>query len=225
MQGILEISALEKQFCLHLQQGERLQVFDRFDLTVNPGESLGLAGASGKGKSSFLKLVYGTYKSSGGDILIRHLGRDVNMATASPRDVLDVRRHTLGFVTQFLRVIPRVGALDVVAEPLLERGVGLERARERAGELLERLAIPHKMWKLPPLTFSGGEQQRVNIARGFAASYPLLLIDEPTASLDSTNRARVMELIIEARAKGSAIIGIFHDEAERARLCSRIIHL
>lgn len=225
MAVVLDIRGLEKQFCLHLQQGERIQVFSHFDLTVQAGESVGLAGSSGKGKSSLLKLVYGTYKSTAGEIRVCHQGREVDMVTASPREILEVRRETLGYVTQFLRVIPRVSALDVVAEPLLERGVNLARARDRAKELLTRLGIPEKLWKLPPLTFSGGEQQRVNIARGFAAPFPVLLIDEPTASLDSINRSRVFALIRDAQAQGSAILGIFHDESERSALCTRILDL
>jgi alpha-D-ribose 1-methylphosphonate 5-triphosphate synthase subunit PhnL len=135
--------------------------------------------------------------------------------------VLDVRRRTIGYVTQFLRVIPRVPAIDIVAEPLLERGVAAQIARDRAAGLLRKLNIPERLWSLSPMTFSGGEQQRVNIARGFAAPYPILLLDEPTASLDQENKARVLAMIGEARAEGSAIIGIFHDAADRKTACTR----
>jgi alpha-D-ribose 1-methylphosphonate 5-triphosphate synthase subunit PhnL len=225
MKNLLEIKGLEKQFILHLQEGQRIDVFQDFTLALAPGESLGLAGPSGKGKSSLLKLIWGSYKPSAGSILIRHRQAVVDITRASPREILDIRRHSIGYVTQFLRVIPRVAALDVVAEPLLERGVEPQKARARAAELLDRLSIPEKLWKLPPLTFSGGEQQRVNIARGFSAPSPVMLLDEPTASLDARNRARVLELVREALAQGSAIIGIFHDEAERASVCSRSLTL
>jgi alpha-D-ribose 1-methylphosphonate 5-triphosphate synthase subunit PhnL len=225
MQNLLEINGLEKQFILHLQEGQRIDVFRDFALSLAPGESLGLAGPSGKGKSSLLKLIWGSYKPSAGSVLIRHGQAVVDITRASPREILEIRRHSIGYVTQFLRVIPRVAALDVVAEPLLERGVEPQKARARAAELLERLSIPEKLWKLPPLTFSGGEQQRVNIARGFSAPSPVMLLDEPTASLDARNRARVLELVREALAQGSAIIGIFHDEAERASVCSRSLSL
>ncbi|MGR3582095.1 MAG: ATP-binding cassette domain-containing protein, partial [Sagittula sp.] len=128
-----------------------------------------------------------------------------------------------GYVSQFLRVVPRVPTLDVVAEPLRAVGVDETAARARAAELLARLNIPETLWPLSPTTFSGGEQQRVNIARGFAHAYPALLLDEPTASLDAVNRAVVLELIEAAKARGAAIVGIFHDEAARARVCDREI--
>lgn len=225
MPSLLSIRGLAKSFTLHLQQSACIDVFEGFDLDLQAGESLGIAGPSGKGKSSLLKLIYGTYKAAGGEIVVSHQGRSVDMVTAAPREILAVRRHTVGFVTQFLRVIPRVAAIDVVAEPLLERGVPADVARVRAAELLSRLRIAERLWRLPPMTFSGGEQQRVNIARGFAADYPILLLDEPTASLDAANRAAVLELVREAQARGAALISIFHDEAERALVCTRIVNL
>jgi alpha-D-ribose 1-methylphosphonate 5-triphosphate synthase subunit PhnL len=221
MSLVLKIKGLAKQFRLHLQGGTRIPVFDDLDLDLEAGEALAVTGPSGKGKSSLLKLVYGTYKAGHGEILVRHDGEWIDLAYAEPRQVLDVRRRTIGYVTQFLRVIPRIPALDIVAEPLLERGVPVEEARNRAAMLLRRLNIPERLWPLSPMTFSGGEQQRVNIARGFAASYPILLLDEPTASLDQENKARVLAMIDEARAQGSAIIGIFHDAADRKAVCTR----
>lgn len=129
----------------------------------------------------------------------------------------------LGHVSQFLRVVPRVPTLEVVAEPLLRLGVAPDAARVRAAELLARLNIPERLWTLSPTTFSGGEQQRVNIARGFAHDYPALLLDEPTASLDAQNREVVLRLIDEAKARGAAILGIFHDEGARDRVCDRLV--
>ena len=221
MSVVLKIKNLAKQFRLHLQGGVRIPVFDDLALELAAGEALAVTGPSGKGKSSLLKLIYGTYKTGHGEILVRHEDDWLDLALAEPRQVLAVRRRTIGYVTQFLRVIPRIPALDIVAEPLLERGVATEDARDRAASLLEQLNIPERLWSLSPMTFSGGEQQRVNIARGFAAPYPILLLDEPTASLDQENKARVLAMIAQARAQGSAIIGIFHDPVDRKTVCTR----
>ncbi len=225
MDLILKIRTLAKEFRLHLQGGTRIPVFDALDLDLGTGEALAVTGPSGKGKSSLLKLIYGTYKAGAGEILVRHDDSWIDLARAEPREVLAVRRRTIGYVTQFLRVIPRVPALDIVAEPLLERGVAAVDARNQAAQLLARLNIPERLWTLSPMTFSGGEQQRVNIARGFVAPYPILLLDEPTASLDEENKARVLAMIDEARARGSAVIGIFHDVADRKAVCTRELNL
>ncbi|MBC7180356.1 MAG: ATP-binding cassette domain-containing protein, partial [Roseovarius sp.] len=147
----------------------------------------------------------------------------VDIVRAEPREVIALRREVLGYVSQFLRVVPRVPTLDVVADPLRALGVPTEAAQTRAQTLLAQLNIPERLWYLSPTTFSGGEQQRVNIARGFAHKYPTMLLDEPTASLDATNREVVLNLIEEAKAHGAAIIGIFHDEAARDRVCDREI--
>ena len=146
---------------------------------------------------------------------------DLDVARAAPREIIRLRRETLGYVSQFLRVVPRVPTLDVVAEPLLVLGMARVPARARAAELLTRLNIPQRLWSLSPNTFSGGEQQRVNIARGFVHDYPALLLDEPTASLDASNREVVLSLITEAKARGAAILGIFHDSGARAQVCDR----
>jgi alpha-D-ribose 1-methylphosphonate 5-triphosphate synthase subunit PhnL len=145
------------------------------------------------------------------------------VAQASPREIIALRRETLGYVSQFLRVVPRVPTRDVVAEPLLQLGIDRAEARDRAEALLARLNIPKRLWDLSPTTFSGGEQQRVNIARGFIHPYPALLLDEPTASLDATNRAVVLALISQAKERGAAILGIFHDEGARTAVCDRLV--
>jgi alpha-D-ribose 1-methylphosphonate 5-triphosphate synthase subunit PhnL len=131
----------------------------------------------------------------------------------------------MAYVSQFLRVIPRVPALDIVAEPLLALGVDPFAARERARSLLAQLNIPEKLWELPPATFSGGEQQRINIARSFAAELPILLLDEPTAALDAGNRRVVADMIVDARERGCAIVGILHDEEVRAVVASRLFNV
>ena len=221
MAAALKIEKLCKEFTLHQQGGVRIPVLDNVSLEVNKGEAIAVTGPSGRGKSSLLKLIYGSYKATSGAIRVFHDGAWVDAVNAEPRDMIVIRRQTIGYVTQFLRVIPRVPALDIVAEPLIERGIAPGKAEVRAKDLLSRLNIPEKLWPLSPMTFSGGEQQRVNIARGFAAHHPVLLLDEPTASLDDENRDRVLTLIAEARAAGSAIVAVFHDEAERRRACSQ----
>lgn len=212
---------LSKSFVLHQQGGVTLPVMQRVDLTVEAGECVALVGPSGAGKSSLMRMVYGNYRLEQGQIHV--LGTPISPDT--PRVTRQLRTDTLGYISQFLRVIPRVPALEVVMEPALQAGVSPDQARQRAEALLTRLNIPTSLWTLSPLTFSGGEQQRVNIARGFAYDYPVLLLDEPTASLDPTNQTVVAELINEAKQRGAAMLGIFHDQPFRARVCDREITL
>ena len=216
---MIRIENLSKSFTLHNQGSAVIPVMEGASLTVEPGECIGLTGQSGAGKSTLMRMIYGNYLAAGGQILVG--GTDVTKA--EPRQIIRLRRETLGYVSQFLRVVPRVPALDVVAEPLLQLGTPLEKAQARAADLLRRLNIPERLWQLSPTTFSGGEQQRVNIARGFAHAYPALLLDEPTASLDAANREVVLSLIAEAKMRGAAIVGIFHDEEARARICTRLV--
>ena len=223
MTSVLETRALAKTFTLHGRGGLQLPVFSGIDLSLQPGECLALTGHSGSGKSSLLRCLYGNYGASSGEVRIRHEGEWVSLSDAAPREVYDVRRRTLGYVSQFLRVIPRVSTLDIVADPLRRLGVGAEEARARAAQWLTRLNLQAHLWHLPPATFSGGEQQRVNIAHGMIADSPVLLLDEPTASLDADNRRVVVELIQAARAKGSAIVGIFHDDEVRDAVATRCL--
>ena len=223
MTAVLETRALTKTFTLHGRGGLQLPVFSGIDLSVQPGECLALTGHSGSGKSSLLRCLYGNYGASSGDVRIRHNSGWVSLSSAAPREVYDVRRRTLGYVSQFLRVIPRVSTLDIVADPLRRLGVGAEEARAQAAQWLNRLNLQAHLWHLPPATFSGGEQQRVNIAHGMIANSPVLLLDEPTASLDADNRRVVVELIQAARAKGAAIVGIFHDDEVRDAVATRCL--
>ena len=216
---MIRIENLSKSFTLHNQGGAAIPVMAGAALTVAPGECVGLTGQSGAGKSTLIRMVYGNYLAAGGRLIVG----DLDVATAQPREIIALRRETLGYVSQFLRVVPRVPTLDVVAEPLLALGTPVAEARDRAADLLKRLNIPERLWSLSPTTFSGGEQQRVNIARGFAHAYPALLLDEPTASLDAANREVVLRLIEEAKARGAAVLGIFHDEAARTLVCDRMV--
>ncbi|CAD6010954.1 phosphonate C-P lyase system protein PhnL [Agreia sp. COWG] len=244
MSPVLSVSGVDKTFTMHLQGGQRLAVLRGLEFEVRPGECVVLGGSSGAGKSTILKLVYGNYAADRGRILL-HTARagaksgaadagaeahaetvgqpDVDLAGADARTVLAARRHTMGYVSQFLRCVPRVPALQVVAEPLVERGTPADEARDRAADMLTRLSIPERLWSLPPATFSGGEQQRINIARGFLPELPLLLLDEPTASLDTRNRDAVVQLIREKRLHGVGMLGIFHDLEVRDAVADRVI--
>jgi alpha-D-ribose 1-methylphosphonate 5-triphosphate synthase subunit PhnL len=222
MEPVLEIRGLAKSFTLHNQGGVTLPVLAAVDLSVHSGECVALHGRSGTGKSTLLRTLYGNYRVGSGQLWVRHGAVRLDLAQASPRQIIELRRSTIGYVSQFLRVIPRVAALDIVAEPMRARGVAPDTARARAAALLTRLNVPERLWHLAPATFSGGEQQRINIARGFAVEYPILLLDEPTASLDGDNRAAVIGLIDEVLARGTAIVGIFHDGEVRERVASRL---
>ncbi|SFV37273.1 alpha-D-ribose 1-methylphosphonate 5-triphosphate synthase subunit PhnL [Devosia crocina] len=219
----LRVRNLAKTFTMHLRGGISLPVVENVTFDVAPGECVVLGGPSGAGKSSILKMVYGNYGVDRGAVEIAHEGAMVDLASADPRTVLTLRRDAIGYVSQFLRTVPRVTALDVVAEPLVVRGVDKVEAQGRAGEMLHRLNLPERLWGLPPATFSGGEQQRVNIARGFITHHPVLLLDEPTASLDAVNRAVVVDMIADKKRAGVAMLGIFHDEEVRQAVADRIV--
>lgn len=219
---VLQLTGVAKRFTLHNQSGIELTVMSEANLTVHAGECVVLDGPSGMGKSTLLKMIYANYCATAGSIVVTSPnGTSVDMTQATPRELVQMREETIGYVSQFLRVIPRVPSLDVVAESLIEDAVGVadaanaanaaEAARAVARQWLSRLRIPERLWSLPPATFSGGEQQRINIARNMIKPKPLFLLDEPTASLDAANTQTVIELIREATARGSAVVGIFHD--------------
>jgi alpha-D-ribose 1-methylphosphonate 5-triphosphate synthase subunit PhnL len=223
MLPILELRAAQKSFTLHLQDGLCLPVVTGVDFSVAEGQCVVLAGPSGAGKSSILKMIFGNYRCDGGQILVRQGEAVTDVASAEPRRILALRRHLMGYVSQFLRAVPRVGALDVVAGALAAEPAAREAARRSAADLLGRLHIPQRLFGVPPITFSGGEQQRVNIARGFLPDRPLLLLDEPTASLDAENRATVIELIAEKKRRGTAIVAIVHDADVRDAIADHVV--
>jgi len=223
MSAVIEISNAEKTFTMHLQGGVRLPVVRGVTFAVDAGECVVLSGPSGIGKSSILRMIFGNYRCDGGSIGVRHRGEMLDVAAAEPREILSVRRDTIGYVSQFLRAVPRVPTIDVVAEPLIVTGMQRSDARRQAEHLLRRLNIPERLWTLPPSTFSGGEQQRVNIAHGFISDYPILLLDEPTASLDAANRAVVVDLISEKKRAGVALVAIVHDDEIRRVIADRVV--
>ena len=222
---MLRIDNLAKTFLLHNQGAKKLPVFQNISFQVKAGECLVLTGASGTGKSTLLRAIYANYLVQSGTINIRHENNWVDLASASPHEVLNIRKKTLGYVSQFLRVIPRISTIELVCEPLIVQGKLIKPAKTRAKKLLNKLSIPESLWDLPPATFSGGEQQRVNIARTLIQDYPILLLDEPTASLDEKNRDAVIELINEARNQGTAVVGIFHDKYVRESVGTKMFNV
>lgn len=212
---VLKLSDVNKTFTMHLQGGLRLPVLRSVSFAAERGQCIALTGPSGAGKSSILKLIYGNYRCDEGKILVSSGGMTVDIAAAAPRQILSVRQRALGYVTQFLRAVPRVSALDIVSDPLIMKGVAREEATARAAAMLKRFNVPERLWSLPPATFSGGEQQRINLARGLLPEHPILLLDEPTASLDANNRAVVVDIVRERKKQGAAIIAIVHDDGVR----------
>lgn len=224
-QPLIVVEDLAKTFVLHNAEDATIPVFENLRLEVGPGECVVLAGESGAGKSTLMRSIYGNYLPTQGAVRVLHDGAYVDITQAAPHTVLDIRRRTLGYVSQFLRVIPRIPTLQLVMEPLLENGFDAQEAQERAEALLSALRLPKAHWDLPPATFSGGEQQRVNIARSFIRNYPVMLLDEPTASLDAENRAIVVTLIRQALERGAALIGIFHDHDVRDAVATRLFEV
>ena len=220
----LRIDGLSKTFQLHTQGGIKLPVLQGLNFSVAAGECLALSGPSGIGKSTVLRLLYGNYGAETGRMVLRQGEGEIDLATASPREILRLRRNTIGYVSQFLRVIPRVPTLEIVADTLRNAGFAGDPLPPSKA-ILTRLHIPERLWHLAPSTFSGGEQQRVNLARVFVHPFPVLLLDEPTASLDAANRQTVIELIQSAWARGAAVIGIFHDLEVRDAVATRLLDM
>ncbi len=225
MQALMRAKNIDKTFVLHNQGAARLPVLQQQNLEIFAGECVVLHGSSGSGKSSLLRSLYGNYQVDSGQLLLRQGEQWLDLANASPRQIIALRRSTIGWVSQFLRVIPRLSALDIVMQPMLENGFSESAAKAKAQALLSQLNVPERLWSLAPATFSGGEQQRVNIARGFALDYPILLLDEPTASLDKHNAQQVVELILAAKGRGAAIVGIFHDVWVRDLVADRLHYM
>lgn len=224
-QAILTIENYAKTFHLH-ERNKLIPSASHVNLSVYPGRLTALVGPTGAGKSSVLKGVYRTYLPSAGRILFRtKAGNTVDLALADEHQVLELRKQEIGFVTQFLHCLPRKSAIDVVAEPLFARGVNGDEARARAEKLLEQLAVPRHLWNVPPATFSGGEKQRVNLARGLIAQPRLLLLDEPTASLDPITTERVVAHIESLKETGIGMLAIFHHPDLVRRLADDVVEL
>jgi alpha-D-ribose 1-methylphosphonate 5-triphosphate synthase subunit PhnL len=220
---LVRVDGLAKTFTLHLQGGTRLPVLHDLSFELHAGECVALTGVSGSGKSTFMRALYGNYGVDAGSIVVRDRDGDVDVTRLDPSELRALRNRTIGYVSQFLRVIPRIPALEIAMEPLLAAGATRAAARSTAGELFARLALPERLWQLSPTTFSGGEKQRVNVARTLGVPFPILLLDEPTSALDADSRERVIGLLLERKRAGAAIVGIFHDDEVRLRLADRAI--
>jgi alpha-D-ribose 1-methylphosphonate 5-triphosphate synthase subunit PhnL len=222
---ILQIERLEKTFEIHVLDGRVVRGLAGVSFDVDDGEFVAIVGDSGSGKSSLLKCIYRTYAPDGGHIWLHTEGGRVDLATCADREMLEVRRHSIGYASQFLREIPRIPAVDVVARPLIERGTDPAAARGTARELLEQLLVPADLWDAYPATFSGGERQRVNLARAIAPRPRLLLVDEPTSALDVATREAALSLLESYLGGETTVIGVFHNRAVVNRLADRVVVL
>jgi len=223
---ILEVAGLHKEFMLFVQGGKRIQALEDISFEMAQGEVVGLTGKSGAGKSTLMKCIYRTYVPTAGSIRLRRSdGSIVDLATAAEHDVLGVRRSEMTYCSQFLLAIPRVPAIEVAAEGLLNRKTARETAFAEVRQCFERLGLPEELWDAYPSTFSGGEQQRINICRAILTRPRFLLVDEPTASLDMTTKDAVIEMLLEIRESGTSILLITHDEHTLRRLSDRCLHL
>lgn len=222
---LLNVENLSKTFYLH-EQNKVIPSSSQVNLTVYSGKLTALIGPTGAGKSSVLKSIYRTYLPSSGRLLYETAaGATLDLALALEHRILELRREEIGFVTQFLHTLPRQKTLDVVAMPLYQQGIDRTEGRARAAELLTELNIPERLWEVPPATFSGGEKQRVNLARGLIASPRLLLLDEPTASLDANTTDRVVALIQRKKEQGTGMLAIFHHADLVQRLADDVVEL
>jgi alpha-D-ribose 1-methylphosphonate 5-triphosphate synthase subunit PhnL len=223
---LLEVRSLTKAFQINQAIVSRVTPFSNLSFSLKHGEFLGISGPSGIGKSSVLKCVYRSYLPTEGNILYTSSDYGViDLASATERQIIHLRRHEISYVSQFLRVIPRVAAMDLIVERLLANGVAREEAVERTIALLTKLKIPQSLWKAYPATFSGGEQQRINLARAFIVRPKLLILDEPTASLDGKTKETVISLLKEMKQEGTMMIGVFHDTEVMEKIADRILDL
>jgi alpha-D-ribose 1-methylphosphonate 5-triphosphate synthase subunit PhnL len=221
----LEVRHLSKDFVLHTLDGRRLRALRDVTFTVEEGEFLGVVGRSGSGKSSLLRCLYRRYLPTSGTVLYASSGGSVDLATADDRTVLGLRDGEIGYVSQFLWAIPRVPAREVVAEPLVRRGATGEEALGRAVATLDSLGIPRKLQKALPTTMSGGERQRVNLARALVTRPRLLLLDEPTSALDPETRLLAVAAIRALNRDGTTMVGVFHDADTLDALADRVLAL
>lgn len=221
---LLQVEGLTKHFTIdHLQR--EIAVFDDLNFALEPGQFMLVGGANGAGKSSLLRCLYRTYLPSAGRALFASRHGQIDLAHAADVDIALLRREEMGFVTQFLRPRPRVSAVELVAEPLLGAGMAWDAATESARQMLADFGLKEELWLAYPTTFSGGEQQKVNLARALIAPRRLLLLDEPTASLDAATRQSLQQRLTELKTHGVAMIGVFHHPEDIRSLIDTEIRL
>jgi alpha-D-ribose 1-methylphosphonate 5-triphosphate synthase subunit PhnL len=223
--NILEVNNLSKDFNLHILNDKRIEALKNINFTMKEGEIIGLTGKSGSGKSSLMKCIYRTYLASTGEIIYLSRAGAIDLVKADDHRIIDLRKNEITYCSQFLSVIPRVSAVDVVCENLFRVEKDKDFARSQSKQMLEQLGLPYELWDAFPVTFSGGEQQRINVARAIIAKPRFLLIDEPTASLDAKTKDVVVDMILQLKAEGTSVLVISHDEYTLERLCDRRIDL
>ncbi|MBP1465237.1 ATP-binding cassette domain-containing protein [Candidatus Chloroploca sp. M-50] len=221
---LLHVEDLSKNFVIHAL-GRTIPAFQGVSFTLEAGSLLLIRGPNGAGKSSLLRCLYRTYLPERGQALFAAADGTIDLASAADVDIALLRRTEIGHVTQFLRPRPRVTALDLVAEPLLVAGHSLAEAREAAADWLGSLGLKAAIWQAYPSTFSGGEQQKINLARAMIAPRRLLLLDEPTSALDPDARAALCSRIKTLKAAGVAMIGVFHHPEDIAGLIDVEFHV
>jgi alpha-D-ribose 1-methylphosphonate 5-triphosphate synthase subunit PhnL len=226
MPKILQVEELHKEFTLHILNDKRIRALDSVSFDMDEGEIVGLTGKSGAGKSTLMKCIYRTYLPSGGRVVMHtEATGQVDLAQADEHEVLAVRKTEMTYCSQFLQAIPRVRAVEVVSEELVRKGTSRDDAFAVARDSFERLGLPEELWDAYPSTFSGGEQQRINICRAIISKPRLLLVDEPTASLDAKTKDAVIDMILELKDEGTSIILITHDEHSLSRMADRCLQL
>jgi len=222
----LLVKNLSKEFTVYTRGGLKINGYENINFELQRGEFLSLYGPSGLGKSSILKALFRTYTTTRGEIIFeKQNGEITDIASASESEILHLRKESIGYVSQFLQVLPRISAVDIVAQPLIEKGELEEVSKEKAKEMLSFLNIKEELFDVSPLTFSGGEQQRVNIAKGIIAPKSLLLLDEPTASLDKANINKVIDKLLEIKKDGVSMVGIFHDLDCMRRISDKVFDM
>ncbi|AVF05936.1 phosphonate metabolism protein PhnL [Devosia sp. I507] len=202
-----------------------LHAFEDISFDLYQGEFLLLRGHNGAGKSTLLRTIWRSYLPVAGQVLYASSHGEIDLANAADVDIALLRREEIGFVTQFLNARPRVAAQDIVAEPLRLAGATQAEALDQARHWLDQFGVRPELWRAYPSTFSGGEQQKVNLARALILPQKLLLLDEPTASLDVGARAALVRRLADLKSQGVAIIGVFHHPGDVAELIDREINL
>lgn len=223
--NILEVNDLSKIFNLYILNNKRIEALKQINFTMKEGEIIGLTGKSGSGKSSLMKCIYRTYLATSGEIIYASRVGNIDMVEADDHQIIDLRKTEITYCSQFLSVIPRVSAVDVVCENLFRIEKNKQQARNKSKQMLEALGLPVELWDAFPVTFSGGEQQRINVARAIIAEPRFLLIDEPTASLDIKTKDVVIDLILNLKNNGTSVLCISHDEYTLERLVDRRLDL
>lgn len=218
---LLNIEGLSKSFYMHMAK-RRIRGCQDINLAVQEGEFVGITGRSGSGKSTILRCIYRTNLPESGSIWYRSASfGKVDLCTVGEREMIHIRSYEMGYVSQFLNVLPRQTAYDIVLQSALETfgSSDMDRAEEETAAMLRHFDIDESLWTLYPRTFSGGEKLRLNIAAAMIKQPRLLLLDEPTASLDAASKMKVCELIEQLKAQGTTMLGIFHDLEFMEGLC------